>query len=202
MPTDVEPDMAAISEAVQTRIDELAEDNMLTRQMITTNEFMKGMSTRGGMRDFAYRTFYDAVLALGHYQFTDEYYVPETVEMGVPKRCFANAAELALERPEEFTYCEGYACTEKAGIAIAHAWVEDSDGRIVDHTWGALPYEDDHKRAHYFGIKFSEDYLRYRWERDDEFFGGLLGEDWMYLEHMRKGMITDDEGVVIGEKED
>lgn len=74
--------------------------------------------------------------------------MPPDVPMGLPRRCFSNAAELALRERDRFLYCEGYAL---AVIPTAHAWCLDRDGFVVDPTWPA--------GEQYWGVAFRADYL-------------------------------------------
>ena len=193
-------EMMATSMRAQQRIETLQEDNILTRQLVMTSEFMNSFGTKA-REDFAYRSYYDAVLEHGSYKFTSTYYQPDDVPDGTPQACFSNAASLALSAPDRFTYVEGYACTEQTGVCVAHAWVEDQDGNVIDNTWSTLESSPNHGGAHYFGIKFSAEYLQYRADVQGDRFAGLLGEDYLYLEHMRKGMVLED-GVVAGERDE
>jgi hypothetical protein len=48
------------------------------------------------------------------------------------KACYSNAAQLALDHPDKYTYVEGYVL---AGIIpVHHAWVVDRHGRVIDLT--------------------------------------------------------------------
>ena len=48
------------------------------------------------------------------------------------KACYGNAAQLALDKPDKYTYVEGYVL---AGIIpVHHAWVVDRRGRVIDLT--------------------------------------------------------------------
>jgi hypothetical protein len=56
------------------------------------------------------------------------------VQAAKPRRCFENAATLALA-DNTLTYVEGYGCTEHVGLAMHHAWVVDPRGTVLDPTW-------------------------------------------------------------------
>jgi len=56
---------------------------------------------------------------------------PNGAKKGEIKNCFKNAFELALETG--WTYCEGYAFS--VVLPLAHAWVLDEQGRVIDPTW-------------------------------------------------------------------
>ncbi len=73
---------------------------------------------------------------------------PIKVPRGKPKACFENAFWLAMERPEELTYVEGFAL---AMMPVHHAWVVDSENRVIDPTWKG--------GSEYLGIPFDRDYL-------------------------------------------
>lgn len=64
--------------------------------------------------------------------------------------CFSNAREIAMA-DDSYTYCEGYGCSV---LPLHHAWLVDSDDRVVDPTWGHL-----YDPTGYRGIRFSRDQL-------------------------------------------
>lgn len=81
-------------------------------------------------------------------------HLPEGVEIGTPKFCYQNAAELALANPGRFIYCEGYAM---GVIPVAHAWCVDlRTGLVVDPTWAAIGGVGEE----YLGIPFLTEFLR------------------------------------------
>lgn len=169
----------------------------VARQMILTSEVMKEVNGDNGFR---YANFYEAVMDLGTETYVDDLTLPDDVPDGPPKQCYVNAAMLALVNPEKYTYVEGYACSDDLGIVMSHAWVVDYEGRIIDNTWGSLASPPS--GVSYYGIKFSTEYLEMRWSRTKNYFAGVLGEDYGYYEHVKHGMITDEDGVVIGEVDD
>lgn len=60
---------------------------------------------------------------------------------GQAKKCYANAWDLAMGNPLEYTYVEGFAVPEGIGIPLEHAWVIDRQGFVVDNTWdGGVEY--------------------------------------------------------------
>ena len=91
--------------------------------------------------------------------------LPQGVRRGLPRQCFHNAASLALRRPQEFLYVEGYAFTK--GLCTEHAWCVDREGYAVDPTW-----QGTHE-AHYFGVPFFHPYVRRRGRERGE-LGGLI----------------------------
>ena len=68
---------------------------------------------------------------------------------GEPQQCYANSFKLAVEAG--MTYVEGYAVPKSVPIPLAHAWVLDAHGRIVDNTW-----KDG---TEYFGVAFKTEDL-------------------------------------------
>jgi hypothetical protein len=66
------------------------------------------------------------------------------------KECFGNAHTVASTLPERFAYVEGYAL---GIIPMAHAWLIDMDGKVVDPTW-----QEDHCRE-YIGVPFDLEYV-------------------------------------------
>ena len=91
--------------------------------------------------------------------------LPKGVRRGLPRQCFHNAASLALRRPKEFLYAEGYAFTK--GLCTEHAWCIDREGNAVDITWR------DDAAKHYFGVPFLHSYVR-RQAREQGELGGLI----------------------------
>ena len=91
--------------------------------------------------------------------------LPKGVRRGLPRQCFHNAASLALRRPKEFLYAEGYAFTK--GLCTEHAWCVDRAGNAVDTTWR------DEAPKHYFGVPFLHSYVR-RQARERGELGGLI----------------------------
>jgi hypothetical protein len=73
-------------------------------------------------------------------------------EMGTPKECFCNAAQMALVT--DLTYAEGFAVRPKLGMLIHHAWLMDERGRAVDVTW------EDTAGCLYFGVPFETKVMR------------------------------------------
>jgi hypothetical protein len=70
---------------------------------------------------------------------------PQGVRRRAMQQCFANASRLALSRPDEFRYCEGYAF-DVLGGAVHHGWVAPIDGDgAIDVTW-------DEPALSYFGF--------------------------------------------------
>jgi hypothetical protein len=77
--------------------------------------------------------------------------------LGRERECFKNAADLVLLRMRDagLTYVEGYAARERVPIPVAHGWVVDAAGRVLETTWRLEPDE----RVAYFGVPFRVEYL-------------------------------------------
>lgn len=97
--------------------------------------------------------------------------MPEEVRYDRPKDCFRNAAVLAMEHPEKFTYVEGYALHL---IGVIHAWCLDREGRVVDPTWHKL---HDFEQGAYLGIPIRTQYLFNMMQREKAHYGLL--DDYM-----------------------
>lgn len=71
------------------------------------------------------------------------------------KQCFGNAQKLLMRGRKDLTYVEGYACSGSLSInmPILHAWLVDSEGRVVDPTW------DNDPKSAYFGVPFEREYV-------------------------------------------
>lgn len=72
---------------------------------------------------------------------------PKHIEQGPERECFRTSALLATEHPE-LRYVEGYAT---AIIPTEHAWLVDSNGNVIDPTWGA-EYSKGRCPHDYFGV--------------------------------------------------
>jgi hypothetical protein len=72
---------------------------------------------------------------------------PKGYRKQAAKRCFWNAAKLALDN--RGTYVEGYASFH--GTSIHHAWVTLDDEHAIDVTW------DNPADCHYVGIAFPKE---------------------------------------------
>lgn len=98
------------------------------------------------------------------------------VKRGERGLCFMNAANAALDS-YELSYVQGVAgATTSMCIPMEHAWVETSDGRVIDPTWG----EDG---ANYRGVAIGTHALTGALRRgevwgyvDDELIETLRGE--------------------------
>ncbi len=108
---------------------------------------LREMSGQPKLEGLIYEGYEDLVLKTGEFM-TATSPLPDDVQRGEKKNCFANAWNLAIER--DWVYVEGWA---ESVIPMHHAWVLDDEVRIVDPTWD---YEDG--RA-YWGIAFDVSYV-------------------------------------------
>lgn len=78
---------------------------------------------------------------------------PGWLRIGANKECFKNAARVTLNRADVF-YAEGYA-VDLVGvpIPIAHAWLVNSRGQVIDPTW------TDASDCAYFGVVFRKAFV-------------------------------------------
>lgn len=77
--------------------------------------------------------------------------LPSGFKRGVPKECFNNALNIALDDGET-VYCEGYAFRPGL-IPIHHGWCCDMRGNVIDNTW------DEVEKCYYFGIPFNIQFI-------------------------------------------
>ena len=64
--------------------------------------------------------------------------LPIGMRRGQLTACHVNCRKMAIRRPEEFTYAEGFARSTSLGFGtprLSHAWLVDSQGLVVDRTW-------------------------------------------------------------------
>lgn len=80
--------------------------------------------------------------------------------------CYRNASQIAGRH--RLTYVEGYAM---AMIPVAHAWVVDDDGFVIDATW-----DDDTPTGFYLGIALDRDKVADFTSRTG--YHGVLCNDW------------------------
>lgn len=109
-------------------------------------------------------TFERFVLKYG-YEFSGAIKLPEHVLRGEMKLCFGNSAVIASLYPDEFIYTEGYALKEGIPLTLAHGWLTNRQGQVVDPTWG----NDNH--VDYFGVLIRHEYVRPK-------MGLSLIDDW------------------------
>ncbi|MGO6926108.1 hypothetical protein ACCS55_15835 [Rhizobium ruizarguesonis] len=82
---------------------------------------------------------------------------PVHLAAGQKRQCYANCVRALLTSTsggEELFYVEGYA-TDKGGqgLPIQHAWLLDSNGRVIDPTW-----ENSFEYV-YFGVVFKSKFV-------------------------------------------
>jgi hypothetical protein len=72
---------------------------------------------------------------------------------GKIKQCYQNCFD-PLWRRKDWYYCEGYAIDDDLNLAIAHAWLINDNGQVIDPTW-----KDNASGATYFGVVFQHEYV-------------------------------------------
>ncbi|MEB3219955.1 MAG: hypothetical protein VKN72_27500 [Nostocales cyanobacterium 94392] len=72
---------------------------------------------------------------------------------GKVKQCYKNCFEPLWKR-KDWYYCEGYAIDDDLNLAIAHAWLINDAGQVIDPTW-----RDNISGAVYFGVAFENEYV-------------------------------------------
>lgn len=76
--------------------------------------------------------------------------LPENIERGLPKGCYYNCLQILNEYPE-LIYCEGYALAEGLVLPVPHAWLINSEGKVIEPTWDT--------KGCYIGVSFNTDWL-------------------------------------------
>lgn len=118
-------------------------DNDVTRALRALNEGWRKLGNPNALYEF--------ILRNGKQQAGSP--LPEWMPMGVPRQCFANAAQLALSCG--MTYVDGFAASHVlAGYPIHHAWVLGPEGEVIDPTWKTP------EKCTYIGVSFDDDVLR------------------------------------------
>ena len=115
---------------------------ILTRQA----DLIDRLNTR---TDLYYKSAYRLVLDCGK-PFTNRI-VPSPFR-GQPQVCYKNCFDVLWK--QDYHYCEGYAIDDGLDLAIAHAWLVNNAGEVVDPTW-----TDDAGGATYFGVVFDSEYV-------------------------------------------
>lgn len=96
-----------------------------------------------------YSSFYELVLELG--QEMKPTRTPKEL-IGQPKNCYYNSLRLAFKNPQ-LTYCEGYTFANKIPFPLAHAWLLNKSGRVIEPTW-------EEPAQAYIGIAFSITFVK------------------------------------------
>ena len=96
------------------------------------------------------KTIEAVVLAHGKEYTPPVYPRPEGIKKGKDKECFRNSYLLAAQRG--WTYVEGFAIPHVVPAPLAHAWVVDDGGNVIETTW----YEPAHE---YYGIALDMQFI-------------------------------------------
>jgi hypothetical protein len=97
--------------------------------------------------------------------------LPKGVKWGKQRGCYENAARLVIQHPDRFLYVEGLA--RGVLIHVAHAWVVDREGYVVDNTWRDEEGDEFVHERLYFGVPFQAEYLKRQLAVTKE-YGGLI----------------------------
>lgn len=161
-------------------------------QLFLVEEFTMGWSK--SETGHAYRNYYELVRKHGKLR-KQALIVPdnpifESMQLG---ECYWNAYTAAVELG--YQYVEGYAQTDLLNI-VPHAWFEDEDGTIIDPTWANLDGLASDFEITYFGVKFSADFVIDRC--NETAHCAVLGSDWMVHAPILRRGLREEEGVVVG----
>lgn len=74
---------------------------------------------------------------------------------GEPKGCYQNCLKVLFKNPTLY-YCEGFAAYNDISFAIAHAWLVNEKGQVIDPTWFK---KTDLQNCAYFGVVFDEEFV-------------------------------------------
>jgi hypothetical protein len=115
---------------------------ILTRQA----DLIDGFNTRP---DLHYNSAYRLVLDHGK-PFTNR--ILPSPFRGQPQICYKNCFDTLWKG--DYHYTEGYAIDDGLNLAIAHAWLINDAGEVIDPTW-----RDKAPGATYFGVVFDSEYV-------------------------------------------
>ncbi|MDJ0718464.1 MAG: hypothetical protein QNJ54_30270 [Prochloraceae cyanobacterium] len=133
--------------------------------------------------DWKYQSFEELILKIGvDLKAID---LPEDIELGMPKSCYWNCQQIIKKQPD-LIYCEGYALIKEVPLPFKHAWLINSDKKVIDPTWETPGLE-------YIGIPFNNKwvqfFLKIRAEKDKgECLSLLEGNYWEKSSFLRYGI--------------
>lgn len=92
------------------------------------------------------------------------------IERGELGQCYRNSLLFVTDNGREFSYCEGWAYSTRLPIPLQHAWVLNSEGKVIDPTWSD-------EEVYYYGVEFDFKFVA-------EFcinvgYYGILGNDYL-----------------------
>lgn len=191
---------------IQERIERVAEKvanyparfQPFMHQFLVTDEFVE--RTNPVTKDWAHRNYQQLLLAYGVLK-QAPYWVPDELSYLEPERqqCYLNCFNAVFEVPG-YTYVEGFAASH--GLIVDHAWLEDSQGRIVDLTWANHNPLSADVTPTYFGVRFHTDFVLRR--SSETGWASIFRPEWELkpdFPSLRFGFETDDAGFVTDFKE-
>lgn len=134
---------------------------------------VKKMMEGDSLPHIKYRTIESLILDKGK-SFTYKV-LPDDIENGVPRECFANAFRLASER--NLIYVEGFSTPKTIAFPMHHGWCVDNEGNVVDNTWTG-----DLAGIEYYGIPFKRSYV-YQTAHKTQHYGVLGMFNRKIMEH-------------------
>lgn len=103
-----------------------------------------------------------------------------SIRRGKTKECYRNTWNLIPDH-DDLTYVEGIGFNHEFGLGFVHAWAVDTEGNVIDPTWGY------HPKTEYFGIPFDWQFVN-QIIGDTEVFGllepfriSILAGTWKYV---------------------
>lgn len=136
--------------------------NAMLEFMMVSAAYVRALDLNSGAK---FRSMHDFFLHNGR-EFPTRSQVDTKPLMGEVGHCFMNAARLAMDRPSEFIYCEGYAnLVPQWPEPMHHAWLVDSEGAVIEVT---------HPADFYLGIAVQHDFMMSRIE-ETNYFGLFTG---------------------------
>jgi hypothetical protein len=113
----------------------------------------------------------------------------ESSFIGEPRKCYQNAFEVVTSYPQpELYYCEGFATYAEISIPIAHAWLVNDCGEIIDPTWRD---RESFIEPAYLGVVFDRQFVR-TVAVETRKYGILDNDRWRDFQIKRLGLAAED----------
>lgn len=98
---------------------------------------------------------------------------------GEARACYKNCYDL-IGKHKNWHYSEGYATHTDLPLAVAHAWLVDERGAVIDPTWTDLKNEE----MAYFGVVFTRAFVRKMALKMKVY--GILEEDYRFGHELKQ----------------